>query len=64
MICGVPRRRVRGVDLRRSVFLVPVIALIAFVIVSMYMGTATATEAAAFGVVGAMVLAGLQGSLT
>ena len=64
MICGVPRRRVRGVDLRRSVFLVAVIALIAFVIGSMYMGIATATEAAAFGVVGAMVLAGLQGSLT
>ena len=64
MICGVPRRRIRGVDLRRSVFLVPVIALIAFVIGSMYMGIATATEAAAFGVVGAMMLAALQGSLT
>ena len=64
MIGGVPRRRIRGVDLRRSVFLVPVITLIAFVIDSMYMGTATATEAAAFGVVGAMMLAALQGSLT
>ena len=50
--------------LRRSVFLVPVVALIAFVIGSMYSGVATATEAAAFGVVGAMVLAALQGSLT
>ena len=50
--------------IRRSVFLVPVIALIAFVIGSMYLGIATATEAAAFGVVGAMVLAALQGSLT
>ena len=50
--------------LRRSVFLLPVIALIAFVIGSMYAGLATATEAAAFGVVGAMALAAFQGSLT
>ena len=49
---------------RRSVFLVPVAGLVAFVIGSMYLGIATATEAAAFGVVGALALAALQGSLT
>ena len=53
-----------GERLRRSVFLLPVIALVTFVIGSMYTGLATATEAAAFGVVGAMVLAAFQGSLT
>ena len=50
--------------IRRSVFLVPVVALVAFVIGSMYAGIATATEAAAFGVVGALALAAFQGSLT
>ena len=50
--------------IRRSVFLVPVVALVAFVIGSMYTGLATATEAAAFGVVGALALAAFQGSLT
>ncbi|WBU58436.1 TRAP transporter large permease [Paracoccus sediminicola] len=49
--------------LRNSVLLIPVIALIVMVIGSMYIGIATATEAAAFGVVGALVLALLQGSL-
>ena len=53
-----------GERIRRSIFLVPVVALIAFVIGSMYAGLATATEAAAFGVVGAMALAAVQGSLT
>ncbi|WP_025771304.1 TRAP transporter large permease [Thioalkalivibrio sp. HK1] len=47
-----------------SVFLIPVIVLVLFVIGSMYTGFATATEAAAFGVVGALVLAALQRSLT
>ena len=37
--------------------------LILFVIGSMYLGYATATEAAAIGVVGALVLAATQGSL-
>lgn len=46
-----------------SRFLLPVIALIFFVMGSMYLGFATATEAAAFGVVGALILAALQGSL-
>lgn len=50
--------------LRNSVLLLPVIALIVLVIGSMYAGIATATEAAAFGVVGALALAGLQGSMS
>lgn len=49
---------------RNSRFLLPVICLILVVIGSMYMGIATATEAAAFGVIGALVLAAGQGSLT
>ncbi|MBJ3778310.1 TRAP transporter large permease [Acuticoccus mangrovi] len=47
-----------------SRFLIPVICLIAVVIGSMYLGYATATEAAAFGVIGALVLAAAQRSLT
>ncbi|TMV03247.1 TRAP transporter large permease subunit [Ruegeria sediminis] len=50
--------------LRNSRFLIPVICLILVVIGSMYMGVATATEAAAFGVIGGLVLAASQGSLT
>lgn len=50
--------------LKNSRFLMPVIALILLVIGSMYTGYATATEAAAFGVIGALVLAASQGSLT
>lgn len=50
--------------LQNSRFLLPVICLILVVIGSMYMGIATATEAAAFGVVGALVLAAGQRSLT
>lgn len=42
----------------------PVISLIVVVIGSMYLGYATATEAAAFGVIGSMLLAATQGSLT
>jgi len=47
-----------------SRFLLPVIALILVVIGSMYLGYATATEAAAFGVIGSLVLAASQGSLS
>ena len=47
-----------------SRFLMPVISLILVVIGSMYLGYATATEAAAFGVIGGLVLAAAQGSLT
>lgn len=46
-----------------SKFLIPVVLLILVVIGSMYLGFATATEAAAFGVVGSLVLAAGQGSL-
>ena len=52
-----------GQKLRNSAYLIPVILLIVLVIGSMYFGIATATEAAAFGVVGALVLAAAQGSL-
>lgn len=47
-----------------SRFLAPVFVLITVVIGSMYLGYATATEAAAIGVLGALVLALFQGSLT
>ncbi len=50
--------------LYNSRFLAPVIALILVVIGSMYAGFATATEAAAFGVIGALLLAIGQGSLS
>jgi C4-dicarboxylate transporter, DctM subunit len=46
-----------------SRFLLPVIVLIICVIGSMYLGYATATEAAAIGVIGALILAATQGSL-
>ena len=47
-----------------SRFLIPVLLLITVVIGSMYTGLATATEAAAFGVIGSLLLALLQGSLS
>ena len=50
--------------LRNSRFLLPVICLIVGLIGSMYLGFATATEAAAFGVIGALLLAAGQGSLS
>ena len=49
--------------LANSRFLLPVVLLILLVIGSMYAGIATATEAAAFGVLGALILAAAQGSL-
>ena len=49
--------------LNNSRFLIPVLSLIALVIGSMYLGLATATEAAAFGVLGSLGLAAGQGSL-
>ncbi|WP_163263944.1 TRAP transporter large permease [Chelativorans alearense] len=48
----------------RSRFLVPVFILILLVIGSMYMGVATATEAAAIGVIGSLLLAAWQRSLS
>ena len=49
--------------IKESRFLIPVILLVTFVIGSMYLGWATATEAASFGVIGALVLAAGQRSL-
>ena len=49
--------------LRESRFLIPVLVLVFTVIGSMYFGWATATEAAAVGVIGALALAAMQGSL-
>jgi tripartite ATP-independent transporter DctM subunit len=49
---------------QNSRFLIPVLSLILVVIGSMYLGYATATEAAAFGVIGALLLAATQGSLS
>jgi C4-dicarboxylate transporter, DctM subunit len=50
--------------LRESRHLIPVIVLIGAVLGSIYTGIATATEAAAVGVIGALVLSALQGSLS
>ena len=50
--------------LANSRFLLPLILLVTLVIGSMYLGFATATEAAAFGVIGSLLLAAGQGSLT
>src|SRR6478735_9315779 len=44
--------------------LIPVVGLIVLVLGSIYVGIATATEAAALGVVGALVLSAIQGSMT
>ena len=49
--------------IKNSRFLIPVLLLVAVVIGSMYLGYATATEAAAFGVLGSLALAAGQGSL-
>ena len=53
-----------GAKLRESRYLLPVIALIVAVLGSIYSGVATATEAAAVGVLGALVISAAQGSLT
>lgn len=50
--------------LRASLYLFPVIGLILFVLGSIYGGLATATEAAVFGVFGALVLSGITGTLS
>ncbi|MBV7486280.1 TRAP transporter large permease [Bordetella sp. BOR01] len=50
--------------LYQSRHLIPVMVLIAAVLGSIYAGIATATEAAAIGVVGALALSIVQGSLT
>ncbi len=50
--------------LRASLRLFPVLGLILFVLGSIYGGLATATEAAVFGVFGALVISALSGTLT
>jgi tripartite ATP-independent transporter DctM subunit len=49
--------------IRQSGGLLPILGLIIAVLGAIYSGLATATEAASFGVVGALLLAWLQGSL-
>jgi tripartite ATP-independent transporter DctM subunit len=53
-----------GQRLHESRHLIPVVLLISAVLGSIYMGIATATEAAAVGVVGSFVLSTVQGSLS
>ncbi len=50
--------------LHESRHLIPVVTLITAVLGSIYTGVATATEAAALGVVGSMIIAAFQGVLT
>ncbi|HKU47207.1 MAG TPA: TRAP transporter large permease subunit [Burkholderiales bacterium] len=50
--------------LKKTKLLLPCIALIVFVVWVMVIGWATATEAAAYGVLGALVIAGWSGGLT
>ncbi len=52
-----------GEKLRESRHLIPVMLLILAVLGSIYSGIATATEAAALGVVGALLISAAQGSL-
>lgn len=52
-----------GEKLYAARHLIPVVLLIAAVLGSIYAGVATATEAAALGVVGALVISAAQGSL-
>jgi len=50
--------------IRESRHLIPVLLLVAAVLGSIYTGVATATEAAALGVVGALVISAVQGALS
>jgi tripartite ATP-independent transporter DctM subunit len=56
-------RTTLGRKLHASRHLIPVMLLICVVLGSIYTGLATATEAAAFGVVGSLALSAAQGSL-
>ncbi|MGE5168775.1 MAG: TRAP transporter large permease, partial [Rudaea sp.] len=62
-IPAVAERSTLGEKLYASRHLIPVVLLIALVLGSIYLGVATATEAAALGVVGALLLSAVQGSL-
>src|SRR5512146_2271376 len=53
-----------GQKLYASRHLIPVVLLIGLVLGSIYVGLATATEAAALGVVGSLAISAAQGSLT
>ncbi|MFO1282735.1 MAG: TRAP transporter large permease subunit [Burkholderiales bacterium] len=59
-----PERTTLAQKLAASRHLIPVVTLIVLVLGSIYAGVATATEAAAFGVVGALTVSALQGSMT
>jgi len=60
-----PDREMSFVEkLHASRHLIPVVALIGLVLGSIYVGIATATEAAALGVLGALVLSTVQGSMS
>ncbi len=63
----VPPRDARlslAAKLRESRHLIPVLLLIAAVLGGIYSGIATATEAAALGVLGALIISAAQGTLT
>jgi tripartite ATP-independent transporter DctM subunit len=53
-----------GERLKRARLLIPCIVLIVFVMATMFTGYATATEAAAFGVLGSLAIAWWSGTLT
>jgi C4-dicarboxylate transporter, DctM subunit len=63
LVPAATERTTFGQKLHASRHLIPVVLLIALVLGSIYTGVATATEAAAFGVVGSLVLSAAQGSL-
>ena len=63
-IPAVTARTTIAEKLYASRHLIPVMLLIALVLGSIYVGVATATEAAAFGVVGSLIISATQSSLT
>ncbi len=62
-IPAITERTTIAQKLHASRHLIPIVLLIALVLGSIYAGIATATEAAAFGVVGALLISAAQGSL-
>jgi len=63
-IPAAPTRTTLLQKLHASRHLIPVVLLITLVLGSIYAGVATATEAAAFGVVGSLAISAAQGSLS